>query len=146
MNNFLDKTGLAYLWQHIVAKLGTKVDKVDGKGLSTNDFTDEYKNRVDSVADLDHMSEIITYIEGNRDLIESITVNKVNVSDIVDNLTTDEAEKPLSAAQGVVLKGLIDNISTNAGVPADFELISVNDVDAICGAVYQDTSIEEVTF
>ena len=34
----LNKTGLARLWQHIVARLGTKVDKVEGKGLSTNDF------------------------------------------------------------------------------------------------------------
>jgi hypothetical protein len=43
MNNFLDKAGLARLWQHILAKVGTKVDRVEGKGLSTNDFTDEYK-------------------------------------------------------------------------------------------------------
>lgn len=28
--------------------LEVKVDKVDGKGLSTNDFTDEYKSKVDS--------------------------------------------------------------------------------------------------
>jgi len=29
--------------------LSGKVDKVTGKGLSTNDFTDEYKNKVDSL-------------------------------------------------------------------------------------------------
>lgn len=49
MNSFLDKTGLAYFWQHILAKLGGKVDKVDGKGLSTNDFTDEYKRNLDAL-------------------------------------------------------------------------------------------------
>ena len=32
----------------IEAELENKVDKVDGKGLSTNDFTDEYKGKVDS--------------------------------------------------------------------------------------------------
>lgn len=30
------------------AALGNKVDKVAGKGLSTNDFSDEYKNAVDT--------------------------------------------------------------------------------------------------
>lgn len=36
------------MWQHVVAALGDKVTKVDGKGLSTNDFTNEYKSKVDS--------------------------------------------------------------------------------------------------
>lgn len=36
------------MWQHVVAALGDKVSKVEGKGLSTNDFTNEYKSKVDS--------------------------------------------------------------------------------------------------
>ena len=32
----------------IETAVGNKVDKVSGKGLSTNDFTDEYKHKVDS--------------------------------------------------------------------------------------------------
>lgn len=32
------------LWTKIKTKFATKVDKVQGKGLSTNDFTDDYKN------------------------------------------------------------------------------------------------------
>ena len=34
--------------------------------------------------------------------------DKVNISDIIDNLTSSEISKPLSANQGKVLKGLID--------------------------------------
>ena len=45
----LNKTGLTRLWQHIVARLGTKVDKVEGKGLSTNDFTTEEKNKLAAI-------------------------------------------------------------------------------------------------
>lgn len=56
----------------------------------------------------DQLSELIALIEGNADLIEAITTGKVSVSDIANNLTTDNAKKVLSAAQGVVLKGLID--------------------------------------
>lgn len=59
---------------------------------------------------LDQMSEIVAYIKDNRGLIESVTTTKVNVADIIDNLTTNVADKPLSAAQGVRLKALIDAI------------------------------------
>ena len=69
--------------------------------------------RLNTLADsddttLDQMSEIVAYIKSNKDLIDSITTSKVNVSDIVNNLTTNVANKPLSAAQGVAIKGLID--------------------------------------
>lgn len=37
---------------------------------------------------------------------------KVNVTDIINNLTTDVANKPLSAAQGVKLKELVDELGT----------------------------------
>ena len=61
-------------------------------------------------ADLDQLSEVVAYIKANRTLIESITTSKVSVSDIVNNLTTNVTNKPLSAAQGVALKALIDAI------------------------------------
>ena len=43
--------------------------------------------------------------------IEDVTTDKVSVSDIIDNLTTNVSNKPLSAAQGVKLKALIDAIT-----------------------------------
>lgn len=60
--------------------------------------------------DLDQMAEIVDYIKNNKSLIEGVTTNKVNVSDIINNLTTNVTNKPLSAAQGVALKALIDAI------------------------------------
>lgn len=74
--------------------------------------------RLNTLADsddttLDQMSEIVAYIKSNKSLIEGVTTNKVNVSDIIDNLTTNIANKPLSAAQGVALKALIDALDTN---------------------------------
>lgn len=57
---------------------------------------------------LDELSEIVAYITSNKSLIDSITTSKVSVSDIINNLTTNVTNKPLSATQGVVLKGLVD--------------------------------------
>lgn len=56
----------------------------------------------------DQLSEVLTLIENNKGTLESLTTSKVNVSDIVDNLTTNNTSKVLSAAQGVAIKVLID--------------------------------------
>lgn len=73
--------------------------------------------RLNALADsddttLDQLSEIVAYIKSNRTLIENVTTNKVNVSDIIDNLTTNVSNKPLSAAQGVAIKSLINSLQT----------------------------------
>ena len=52
----------------------------------------------------------MAYIKSNKTLIDAITTSKVSVSDIVNNLTTNVANKPLSAAQGVVLPGRIETV------------------------------------
>lgn len=75
--------------------------------------------RLNALADsddetLDQMSEVVAYIKSNKSLIDAITTSKINVSDIIDNLTTNVSNKPLSAAQGVKLKALIDAITTVA--------------------------------
>ena len=62
---------------------------------------------------LDQISELVAYINSNKSLIDSITTSKVNVSDIVDNLTTNVSNKPLSAKQAVALKSLIDTLQNS---------------------------------
>lgn len=80
-------------------------------------------SRLDAVANsddatLDQLSEIVAYIKANKSLIDSITTSKVNVSDIIDNLTTSVSNKPLSAKMGVELKKLIDAIKIPTTLPA----------------------------
>ena len=50
--SFLNKAGLEHLWSQIVTKLNGKVDKVDGMGLSTNDFTSEEKEKISDLSAL----------------------------------------------------------------------------------------------
>lgn len=82
------------------------------------DLVSGLTNRLNALADsddttLDQMHEVVEYIKANRGLIESITTTKVNVSDIVNNLTTNVSNKPLSASQGVAIKALIDALQTD---------------------------------
>ena len=105
-------------------KAGTAQSLVSGHNTNTgahNDIRLELKalaDRINAVLDsddttLDELSEIVTYIKSNKTLIDSITTSKVNVADIINNLTSNVTNKPLSAAQGVALKALIDALDTD---------------------------------
>ena len=85
---------------------------------------------------LDQMSEVVAYIKSNKSLIDAITTNKVNVSDIVNNLTSNVSNKPLSAAQGVALKALIDKIT----VPTKVSQLT-NDSGYITGYTETDPTV-----
>lgn len=100
---------------------GTAVAKVSEHNTASNAHNDirllvqGLTERLNALADsddttLDQMSEVVAYIKSNKSLIDAITTSKINVSDIIDNLTTNVSNKPLSAAQGVKLKALIDAI------------------------------------
>ena len=92
-------------------------------------------DRLNALADsddttLDQLSEVVSYIKSNRSLIEAITTSKVSVGDIVDNMTTNVANKPLSAAQGVALKAMIDKITIPDKLPNPNALIFTGAVSA----------------
>lgn len=103
--------------------VGTAAGAVSGHNTAEDAHSDirllvaGLTSRLNALADsddetLDQMSELVAYIKANRSLIEQITTGKVSVTDIINNLTTNISDKPLSAAQGVVLKGLIDALQT----------------------------------
>lgn len=110
-------------YEQDIKQLKTDVEKnVTDHNVSKDAHNDirllitEIINRINVIADsddetLDQMSELVAYIKNNKTLIDSITTSKVNVSDIVNDLTTNVSNKPLSAEQGVVLKTLIDNLT-----------------------------------
>lgn len=51
MSRYLERTDLLPLWEKIKKMLSDKVSSEEGKGLSSNDFTDEYKEKLDSLSD-----------------------------------------------------------------------------------------------
>ncbi len=100
-----------------------EVENVSNHNTSTTSHTDirdliaGLTNRLNALADsddttLDQLSEIVAYIKNNKSLIDCVTTSKVNVSDIVDSLTSTATNKPLSAKQGEILKGLIDTLES----------------------------------
>lgn len=119
---------------------GTAASQVSAHNTGTDTHSDirlliqGLTDRLNALADsddttLDQLSEIVAYIKSNRDLISAITTDKVNVSDIVDDLVTNVANKPLSAAQGVALKALIDAISLPPPTAEDAGKVPVVNAD-----------------
>lgn len=51
--SWLDRAGAVHLWKTTEAILGTKVDKIEGFGLSSNDYTTEEKKKLASLSDPD---------------------------------------------------------------------------------------------
>lgn len=85
--------------------------------LSHADIRESLKNLNDKITrflgtpqeDLDELSEILGLIADNKDLISGITTNKVNYTDIVDNLESEDTNKVLSAKQGKELATQLDS-------------------------------------
>ena len=92
-----------------VSKHNTDATSHNDLRLALKGLTDRINAALDSDdTTLDQMSEVVAYIKSNKSMIDAITTSKVSVVDIVNNLTTNVSNKPLSAAQGVVIKTLID--------------------------------------
>lgn len=122
------------------AKIATlelgKVDKVEGKELSSNDFTDAYKTKLDGIAAQANKyvlptatAEIIGGVKVGANISYSngtISLSKANVTSalgytpptadtkvtINNTLTSTSTTEALAAAQGKALKDLIDALTT----------------------------------
>lgn len=84
MAKFLDTAGVTLLWSKIKDIVGTKVDKVDGKGLSTNDYTTAEKQKLAGVE-----------ASANNYSLPAATSNTLGGIKVGENLTV--AEGVLSA-------------------------------------------------
>lgn len=69
---FLSYDGLLYFCQKIKALLAGKVDKIDGKGLSTNDFTTAEKNKLAGL-----MNYIHPTTSGNKHIPAGGSANQI---------------------------------------------------------------------
>lgn len=91
---FLDYDGLLYFWQQVKGKLNNKVDKEDGKQLSTNDYTTEEKNKLAGISSGAQANVIETVqLNGSSITPADKTVNvQVSKSTVGLNNVTNDAQ------------------------------------------------------
>ena len=143
---FLDLQGLQYFWGKIKERLNTKVDQIEGYGLSQNDFTNDYKSLLDGLEELDGIaveSEITA--DGNNPVKSSaiyaaldLKVNKVDFASFQETNTQALAGKVavtdfnnFKEANTQALAGKVDN--------ATFEAHELANTQALAGKVDNDT-------
>lgn len=110
---FLDISGTQTLWENVKLYIDslydTKVDKVDGKQLSTNDFTDTLKVKLESL-----QNATITGVKGNAETsyrTGNVNITKANIGlGNVDN--TSDINKPISTATQTAINNVSAKIPT----------------------------------
>ena len=111
---------MTYLLTLLKGKFDTKVDKETGKGLSEANFTTDEKTKLANIAAEANKYELpkATGTELGGVMVgsglKSDASGKISV-DTVDNLTSADTDKALSAAQGKALKSAIDKITGDMG-------------------------------
>ena len=87
--NYLDKTGLALVWEKIKNGLSGKVDKVDGKGLSTNDYTANEKTKLANIASGAQVN-VLEGIQKNGDTVQIVNkIANISVPTKTSDITND---------------------------------------------------------
>lgn len=121
---FLNKTGLQRLWTQILTKLNTKVDKVSGKGLSTNDYTDAEKAKVATIGQGTAGADASIYSKNssNKALITTDLTLSGNVIQgsgstlSIKPISTGNTLNITSAAGGISMSGLVSPTLTSGAV------------------------------
>src|SRR5574344_750098 len=120
--------------------LDNKVDKVSGKDLSTNDFTDAYKQQID-----DNKTAIET-LNGNSTVVGSVDSKVSTAYSNATSYTDTECAKKVDVEQGSVNEGKIlqVNSSGNLGLVDPQSTIDLSDYVSKTNDVVNTYSGQEV--
>lgn len=122
--------------QSIGTELDTKVDKVSGKQLSENDFTTEYKNQLDTLADTYATKEALSTLIGNapenfdtlKEIADYLTEHQSEVTDIVADIATkqDKTDSALTTTDKTVVGAINELVSGKQDVITGTQLSTLN--------------------
>lgn len=119
---YLDSNGLLYFWQKVKTLLAGKVDKVDGKGLSTNDYTTAEKTKLAGLNNYSLPTASSTVLGGVK------VGNNLSVSDGVLSATDTKYSDATTTVSGLMSgadKTKLNGVSANAQVNV-IESVKVN--------------------
>lgn len=109
---YLDSIGLDYLWGKIKAMVGGKVDKVEGKGLSANDYTDGEMGKLAAIEDAMYQAptptqfRAITPAYSGTGPITEATVGGLLGDEALAGLTASGADDTGSSLYDFVINGV----------------------------------------
>lgn len=101
--SILDTRDKEEISQEITTTSQTLSQEIDSDVSAHNSSTSAHSDIRELISDVDSRVDTV------NSTVSTLNTNKVNKSDIVNNLTTNDATKPLSAAMGMELKSSIDS-------------------------------------
>ena len=137
-DKYTNGNGLGYLWGRIKVLIDTKivdkVDKVTGKGLSTNDYTDNDKTKLAGIAEGAQVNVLETVkVNGNA---QTITAKAVDIT--VPTKTSDITNDSNFQNATQVSTAIDQAISGITGIEFNFDYDTVSELPATgaAGTIY----------
>lgn len=138
-DKYTNDVGLGYLWNRIRTlidnKIANKVDKVTGKGLSTNDYDDAEKNKLAGIASGAQVNTIESVSVNNTALVPDANKNvnvpiPTNVSSFTNDSNYQNATQ-VSTAIDAAISGI-------TGIEFNFDYDTFSELPAIgaAGTIY----------
>ena len=118
MAKYLDNDGLLYLWQKIKNVFATKdalndkVDKVTGKGLSTNDYTTAEKDKLNGVKSGAQVNPQVTVNGSGREILGYFLNDDTGVLSMWYSDTTSPEGGAIAVPLASAAQGAIESLYT----------------------------------
>ena len=119
----MNKNNIEHFWRQIIIKLGNKVDKVDGKGLSTEDYTTNEKNKLAGIAEGANKTTVDSALSSTS---TNPVQNKV-INTAIGNLTSLVGNTAVATQISTAIASKAD-LDTNGKVPSSQLPSYVDDV------------------
>lgn len=106
------------LYDALLTTVGNKVDKEDGKGLSTNDFTNEYKEKVDNATEGLVYTNSTPTVQAHGGIAAGETFDKVPITEMLNKILYPWVAPTVSASittpsnGGIKEKGDTQNVTS----------------------------------
>ena len=128
--NYLDKAGTTYLVGKIKALLAGKVDKENGKGLSTNDYTTAEKTKLGGIATGAQVNTLESIsVNGTSQTITNKNIDLTIPAAIVFNTTYDPTNN-----KAATMSDIAEAIEGITGI--EFRVVQVLPAEGQNGVIY----------
>lgn len=142
---FLNEEGLARLWSHIISKLNNKVEKEEGKKLSSNDYTDADKQKLESLEEgvvINLTGDVVTdTVLTNADLLGGIAASEYATVDYVDNKAPSGSYAAMKRINAAVLASRWEQSDSKEYT----QLIEVEDMSPLSKCYHIDVDTTDIT-
>lgn len=127
---YLGATSLALLWEKIKNKLNLKVDKVDGKGLSSNDYTSDEKTKLANIASGAQVNVLEGILKNGDTVPITNKIANISVPTKLSDLTNDSGFQTATQVSTAISEAVADITSF------EFEVVQSLPATGEAGVIY----------